>query len=60
VLNGDIRLGKDRLRASDCLYTAPNNTHAVCSEGGCVVLVIVHEGVELLGRRRPPSTPVGE
>jgi quercetin dioxygenase-like cupin family protein len=51
VLEGDIRLGKDRLQAGDYLYTAPNNKHAVRSERGCVVLVIVPEEVEVLGRR---------
>lgn len=52
VLEGDIRLGKDRLRAGDYLYTAPNNKHAVYSESGCVVLVNVPEEVE---RLRKPS-----
>lgn len=51
VLEGDIRLGKDRLQAGDYLYTAPNNTHAVYSESGCVVLVTVPEEVERL--RKP-------
>jgi quercetin dioxygenase-like cupin family protein len=60
VLEGDIRLGKERLQAGDYLYTAPDNGHAVRSEGGCVVLVIVPEDVEILGRPRPAATPVGE
>ena len=60
VLEGDIRLGRDRLQAGDYLYTAPDNKHAVRSEGGCVVLVIVPEEVEILGRRPAASTPVGE
>lgn len=60
VLEGDIRLGKDRLQAGDYLYTAPDNKHAVRSEGGCIVLVIVPEEVEILGRRRSSSAPVGE
>jgi quercetin dioxygenase-like cupin family protein len=46
VLEGDIRLGKDRLRAGDYLYTAPGNIHAVQSEAGCVVLVSVPQEVE--------------
>jgi quercetin dioxygenase-like cupin family protein len=50
VLEGDIRLGKDRLRAGDYLYTAPHNIHAVHSEGGCVVLVSVPQEVQVLGR----------
>lgn len=60
VLEGDIRLGKDQLQAGDYLYTAPDNKHAVRSEGGCMVLVIVPEVVEVLRRRQPASTPLRE
>src|SRR5205085_8818161 len=52
VLEGDIHLGKDHLRAGDYLYTVPNNVHAVHSEGGCVVLVNVPEEVEILRNAR--------
>jgi quercetin dioxygenase-like cupin family protein len=48
VLEGDVRLGKDRLRAGDYLYTAPHNVHAVHSDGGCVILVVVPQEVEIL------------
>ncbi|MDM7914131.1 MAG: cupin domain-containing protein [Candidatus Eisenbacteria bacterium] len=48
VLQGDITLGKDRLRAGDFLYTAPDGKHAVHTEGGCVILVVVPEEVERL------------
>lgn len=51
VLEGDIRLGKDRLHAGDYLYTAPGNIHAVQSETGCVVLVSVPEEVEKIQRK---------
>jgi quercetin dioxygenase-like cupin family protein len=51
VLDGDIRLGKDRLHAGDYLYTAPGNIHAVRSEGGCVVLASVPQEVEKLPRK---------
>lgn len=50
VLEGDLRVGKDRLRAGDYLHTAPDNAHAVYSEGGCVVLLSVPEAVRLLRR----------
>lgn len=49
VLEGDVRLGGDHLHAGDYLYTAPQNKHAVKSDGGCVLLVVVPEGVEVLG-----------
>jgi quercetin dioxygenase-like cupin family protein len=48
VLEGDVRLGKDHLRAGDYLYTAPNNIHAVASDQGCTLLVIVPEEVRIL------------
>jgi quercetin dioxygenase-like cupin family protein len=50
VLEGDVRLGGDHLHAGDYLYTAPQNKHAVMSNGGCVLLVVVPEEVEILGR----------
>lgn len=51
VLEGDIRLGKDRLQAGDYLYTVPGNIHAVHSEAGCVILVSVPQEVEKLTRK---------
>ena len=48
VLEGDIRLGADHLRAGDYIFTAPGNRHAVHSEVGCVILVNVPEEVEIL------------
>ena len=52
VLEGDIHLGKDHLFAGDYLYTAPNNVHAVRSEGGCVVLVSVPQAVHVIQRAK--------
>jgi hypothetical protein len=48
VLEGDIRLGKHQLYPGDYLYTAPDNKHAVRSENGCVVLINLRQGVEIL------------
>ena len=39
VLEGDVHFGKDHLHAGDYLFTAPNNLHAVRTDGGCVVLL---------------------
>jgi quercetin dioxygenase-like cupin family protein len=50
VLDGDVRLGGDHLHTGDYLYTAPQNKHAVKSDGGCVLLVVVPEEVEILSR----------
>src|SRR5947207_10775787 len=51
VIEGDLKLGKDHLYASDYLYTSPHGKHAVRSEKGCVVLVSVPEEVVILKRR---------
>jgi quercetin dioxygenase-like cupin family protein len=48
VIEGDLKLGKDHLRAGDYLYTAPGGTHAVWSQNGCVALLKVPEPVEIL------------
>ena len=52
VLEGDLKLGPDHLRAGDYLYTAPDNKHAVWSEKGCVVLVSVPQQVEILKEQK--------
>ena len=49
VLEGDVQLGQDHLHRGDFLYTAPGNKHAVRSQGGCVLLVVVPQEVEILG-----------
>jgi quercetin dioxygenase-like cupin family protein len=48
VVEGDVRLGKDRLSAGDYLYTPPDGEHAVWSERGCILLVNVPQEVEIL------------
>jgi quercetin dioxygenase-like cupin family protein len=48
VLEGDLILGKDHLRAGDYLYTPPNAKHAARSETGCVALLNVPEQVEII------------
>lgn len=53
VLEGDIHLGKDHLFAGDYLYTAPNNVHAVRSDGGCIVMVCVPQAVQVIQRAKP-------
>jgi quercetin dioxygenase-like cupin family protein len=48
VLEGEVRIGPDRLRAGDYLYTPPDGKHAASSEGGCVFLVTLPKPVEIL------------
>jgi quercetin dioxygenase-like cupin family protein len=55
VIEGDVKLGNDRLSAGDYLYTPRQGKHAVWSEGGCVLLVNVPQEVEIL----KPSTRSG-
>jgi quercetin dioxygenase-like cupin family protein len=48
VLEGDVRIGAERLTAGDYLYTPPRVIHAASSEGGCVFLVALPRPVEIL------------
>ncbi len=48
VLEGDLQVGRDRLRAGDYLFTPPDGTHAVSSEGGCLFLVTLPKPIEIL------------
>ena len=52
VLEGDIHLGNQHLFAGDYLYTAPNNIHAVRTDGGCVVLVKTPEEVRIIEKEK--------
>lgn len=47
VLEGDIKLGKDELKAGDYLYTAAGNMHCAGTKNGCVVLLKAPEAVEI-------------
>ena len=49
VLQGDLQIGRDRLKTGDYLYTPPNGTHAASSEGGCVFLVTLPKPIEIIG-----------
>lgn len=49
VIEGDLQIGPDLLRAGDYLYTPPNGKHAASSERGCVFLVTLPKPVEILG-----------
>jgi quercetin dioxygenase-like cupin family protein len=48
VLEGELRIGGERLRAGDYLYTPPNGKHAAASPAGCVILVALPKPVEIL------------
>ena len=50
VLEGEVRLGKDRLRAGDYLYTPVGGKHSVRTETGCVLLLSAPEEVVILTR----------
>ena len=53
VLEGDLHVGPDHLRAGDYLYTPPGGRHAAWSEGGCLFLVPVPQPVVILGEAPP-------
>ena len=48
VIEGDVLIGPDHLRAGDYLYTPPSGKHAASSQGGCVFLVTLPRPVEIL------------
>ncbi|WP_426484714.1 cupin domain-containing protein [Flavobacterium sp. 2] len=48
VLEGEVRSGKDELKAGDYLYMSPGSTHSVFSRTGCTLLFMVPEEVEIL------------
>lgn len=50
VLEGEVRFSARQLEAGDYLYTPPGGVHSVQSEKGCVLLFVVPEEVEILGR----------
>lgn len=52
VLEGDVKLGKDELKAGDYLFTAVNNKHRVSTKNGCVLLLKVPEQVVIIEPRR--------
>jgi quercetin dioxygenase-like cupin family protein len=48
VIEGDVQIGGERLRAGDYLYTPPSGKHAASSDGGCVFLVTLPKPVVIL------------
>ena len=50
VLEGDIHLGRDHLRAGDYLFTAPDNLHAARTDGGCVLFLKAPRATEFVKR----------
>jgi quercetin dioxygenase-like cupin family protein len=48
VLEGDFRVGAERLGPGDYLYTPPDVKHAASSESGCLVLVTLPKPIRVL------------
>jgi quercetin dioxygenase-like cupin family protein len=48
VVDGEVRIGKERLGRGDYLYTEPDGVHAVSSESGGTILVVLPKPVEIL------------
>jgi hypothetical protein len=53
VVEGEVRIGKDRLGQGDYLYTDPDGVHAVSSESGATILVVLPKPVEILEKGAP-------
>lgn len=52
VIEGDIKLGKDELKAGDYLFTAVNNKHRVSTRNGCIILLKAPQQVEIIKPRK--------
>jgi len=48
VLEGEVQIGGQHLKSGDYLYTPPGGKHALATEGGCVILVVLPQPVEIL------------
>ena len=48
VVEGDVRIGKERLHQGDYLYAEPGSIHAVSSESGGMILVVLPQPVQIL------------
>src|SRR5262245_31109800 len=48
VVEGDVRIGRERLTAGDYLYTPPLGIHAVSTERGCVLFVTLPKPIEVV------------
>ena len=51
VLEGEVQIGRHRLKAGDYLYAPPGVKHAASSERGCVFLVSLPKPVVILETR---------
>jgi anti-sigma factor ChrR (cupin superfamily) len=51
VIDGDLQVGGDHLKAGDYLYTPPDGRHSASSDGGCVVLVTTPKPVRFVEPR---------
>ena len=48
VVDGSVRIGKDVLHRGEYLYTEPGGVHAVSSEPGGTILVVLPRPVEIV------------
>ena len=48
VVEGAVRIGKDRLQQGDYLYAEPGSVHAVSSDDGGTILVVLPKPVEIV------------
>ena len=55
VVDGEFRIGKDHLHRGDYLYTEPDGVHAVSTEGGGTLLVVLPKPVEVLEKSAPAA-----
>lgn len=59
VVEGRVRIGKERFSRGDYVYTEPGGVHAVSSESGGTILVMLPRPVELM-QPSPSRTARGD
>ena len=48
VVEGQVKIGSERLQQGDYLYAAPDSVHAVWSDSGCTLLVMLPKPAEIV------------
>ena len=48
VVEGQVKIGNEHLRQGDYLYAAPDSIHALWTESGCTLLVMLPKPAEII------------
>ena len=53
VIDGQVKIGNERLQQGDYLYADPDSIHAVWTESGCTLLVMLPKPAEIVEKTAP-------